>query len=776
MTSPQRRKKRRVVDADEDLGNDEVIFICSLPALPLHISEQAFLNRQEECSPFFRSTQRPLNPPVLPADCLLVDSVCETVWAFPHADVTEEVVREPGNLFVGDRRFHFDNSGERRTVCRVCGTHGRAADDFITQHYYMSTAPTVVGLGGNSRFEGILEVLWLSDTDRTGIGGYLGFVECVKSLSGVSTAIASIVDNPKMHPILLLESTKRHTRAPQAVHKKWKEVLSRTNSIRVLIKSGTYPLGRQLLEAAAASVTEVIVDTTADRRSCGDIVSRAVTVALLEAAAPNVTGTTVDSAADRTIQCISIAERSTLSFPRLVKAVLTREWLGVMQRQIDRKQVYEMPALTHLSVEWPAHGGLTMLKGLTGGLRSLHLLNQVSADGQPVYTPLETVVHSLLGTPSQATIKSLTGAITLNMYPEAPDLSGLECLEVAIGAILTHANSVQKLHEFRDTWLAKGAKELYHTLAMDSGRLRLVRRATSERPAPVQIQLPLIGKPEQLAGTRETLHFSAASAIRVFLSPYFLNAHATGASELYGLSFKQAADLYVTFPEGMTEHDPRHPLPVWITESAHFGTVKTLLIDHRGGPMGVSLYGGGVDKVISRLPKLARVGFMRRPITTTNWPRPVVPLVWAGLKHCAVEGGPLDVFVVVPLSGCRGMSFVPDFQWQTVEEESHELEAVVKARVRSVRVCLHVCREQPDQLMTPAFQLLFLRFFPFSRNAWSLLTRFPSVERVVLTMAGGIKCSRDDLVGRVEGLGFRGHVSVEGDRSVVFRRERPVSE
>mmetsp|Transcript_19791 Transcript_19791/g.56826 ORF Transcript_19791/g.56826 Transcript_19791/m.56826 type:complete len:459 (-) Transcript_19791:539-1915(-) len=197
--------------------------------------------------------------------------------------------------------------------------------------------------------EGIPEVLWLSDGYRTGIGGYLGFVACVKSLSGVSTAIASIVGNPKMHPILLLDNTTRLARRPPPIHKKWKEVLSRASSIRVLIEADP----------------------------------RVISVALLEAAAPAVTEITVDTAAERTTHRIEIAGRNPVSIPRLVRAVLTREWVKVMQRRRQHcgKQLYEMPALTHLSVEWPYQGGLTMLKGVTGGLRSLHLLDKVGAGG-----------------------------------------------------------------------------------------------------------------------------------------------------------------------------------------------------------------------------------------------------------------------------------------------------------------------------------------------------------------------------------------------------------
>ncbi|CEM37033.1 unnamed protein product, partial [Vitrella brassicaformis CCMP3155] len=226
--------------------------------------------------------------------------------------------------------------------------------------------------------EGIPEVLWFSDSDRTGIGGYLGFVECVKSLSGVSTAIASIVGNPKMHPILLLDNTTRLARRPPPIHKKWKEVLSRASSIRVLIEADP----------------------------------RVISVALLEAAAPAVTEITVDTAAERTTHRIEIAGRNPVSIPRLVRAVLTREWVKVMQRRRQHcgKQLYEMPALTHLSVEWPYQGGLTMLKGVTGGLRSLHLLDKVIADGHPpVYTPLHLVAESLERTPSNSTITSLTG-------------------------------------------------------------------------------------------------------------------------------------------------------------------------------------------------------------------------------------------------------------------------------------------------------------------------------------------------------------------------------
>ncbi|CEM02617.1 unnamed protein product [Vitrella brassicaformis CCMP3155] len=312
-----------------------------------------------------------------------------------------------------------------------------------------------------------------------------------------------------------------------------------------------------------------------------------------------------------------------------------------------------MPALAHLSVEWPAHGGLTMLKGVTGGLRSLHLLNQVSADGHPVYTPLTEIVQSLSGTPSHSSIKSLTGAISLAKYVKALSLSGLECVEVVIPGTLCKANHIQALHNFRSTWLAKGAKELYHTLAVDNGRPRLVRRATRECPAPSNIHLPLIGRPEDLAGARETLQFLTTSAKYVSLSPYLLDKHATGANELYGLSFKQAADLFVRFPEGMTRRDARHPLPEWVTESvpSMFPAATALQVDNESGPAGVSLYGGGLDKVIRQLPRLSHVIHTVRVTFTSR--NVLVPLVWAGLKHCAVEGGPLDVFVSMNMTGRR---------------------------------------------------------------------------------------------------------------------------
>ncbi|CEM37035.1 unnamed protein product [Vitrella brassicaformis CCMP3155] len=327
-----------------------------------------------------------------------------------------------------------------------------------------------------------------------------------------------------------------------------------------------------------------------------------------------------------------------------------------------------------------------MLKGVTGGLRSLHLLDKVIADGHPpVYTPLHLVAESLERTPSNSTITSLTGAICF-VGPEAPPASGLECLE-CLEAVwgttrFADASQVKALHKFRSAWLAKGAKELYHAGQTDNGDVRLVRRATRECPAPFDIHLPLIGKAEELAGIRSTLQFFVSSATLVNLHPYLLDQHATGARELYGLSFKNADKLHVWIPEGMTDFHVRQPLPIWITESAQFGAVKTLYLDHRRGPEGVSLYGGGVDKVMGRLPKLAKVGFMRRPITSTNGPPAVVPLMWAGLKHCAVEGGPLDVLVEVNLCARPAQSgfVVPIFHWQTVEEESDELDAVLKAR------------------------------------------------------------------------------------------------
>ncbi|CEM17787.1 unnamed protein product [Vitrella brassicaformis CCMP3155] len=612
---------------------------------------------------------------------MVVDAVFEAVWAFPHTDVTEEVVTEPGSLFVGDRRFRFDNGGERHTLCRVCGTHGRAEDNFITQHYHTSTrcwqrvmeklmtpycmaqhtapgppgqhpqslpapvpliadshpptgsikptgtlpgpqlphlqppfAKQLRGLDHLSRvlrchlemvdeqrrqalnllatpnkpqaveqnlrvwerivdnqakhtiraisqavpaliapsaeklrliqallgtqlrtqdgtqaidcaddavlcvqhepcLEGIPEVLWLSDGYRTGIGGYLGFVACVKSLSGVSTAIASTVSNPKMHPILLLDSTKRFIRCPQPIHRKWKDVLSRTSSVCVSINAGPHIVSVGLLEAAAGNVTEITVDPKADRTS--------------------------------QFRFGKSSLAASVRFPRLAKAVLTREWVEVvMQRQSGARQVYEMPALTNLSVEWPAPGGLKMLKR-AGGLQSLHLLDQVSADRHE-YTSLTAIVQSLLGTPSHSTIKSLTGAVHLSFDSKSSPLTGLECLEgVSCTTTLDKAFDVEDLHKFRSTWLAKGAKELYHAGQVDNGDLRLVRRATRECPAPRHVHLPLIGKPEQLAGARPTLQLLTTSATHVTLSPYLLDEHATGASELYGLSFKQAADLYV---------------------------------------------------------------------------------------------------------------------------------------------------------------------------------------------------------------------------------------
>mmetsp|Transcript_28983 Transcript_28983/g.83745 ORF Transcript_28983/g.83745 Transcript_28983/m.83745 type:complete len:181 (+) Transcript_28983:3-545(+) len=155
--------------------------------------------------------------------------------------------------------------------------------------------------------------------------------------------------------------------------------------------------------------------------------------------------------------------------------------------------------------------------------------------------------------------------------------------------------------------------------------------------------------------------------------------------------------------------------------------------------------------------------------------------MWAGLKHCAVEGGPLDVLVEVNLCARPAQSgfVVPIFHWQTVEEESDELEAVLKARVRKAMVNLNVRHEggAGNQPPPPALPSLSACLSSFAFNAWWVLTRFPTVEKVGLGMGEGVSCDRGMLMACAQGLGFPGSAmakSVSGNSTIVFERgERP---
>jgi len=229
----------------------------------------------------------------------------------------------------------------------------------------------------------------------------------------------------------------------------------------------------------------------------------------------------------------------------------------------------------------------------------------------------------------------------------------------------------------------------------------------------------------------------------------------------------------------MTRRDARHPLPEWVTESvpSMFPAATALQVDNESGPAGVSLYGGGLDKVIRQLPRLSHVIHTVRVTFTSR--NVLVPLVWAGLKHCALESGPLRVVVEVLASArpSRVGFFLPVFHWQTVEEESHELEAVLKARVRKVTVVLNVRHERGagNQQQPPAFPSHFSCVSSFSPTAWSLLTRFHRVKKVCLRVGEGVSCDRDMLLACLRGLGFAGYSivrDVSDDNTMVFQRGR----
>mmetsp|Transcript_28982 Transcript_28982/g.83743 ORF Transcript_28982/g.83743 Transcript_28982/m.83743 type:complete len:181 (+) Transcript_28982:3-545(+) len=155
--------------------------------------------------------------------------------------------------------------------------------------------------------------------------------------------------------------------------------------------------------------------------------------------------------------------------------------------------------------------------------------------------------------------------------------------------------------------------------------------------------------------------------------------------------------------------------------------------------------------------------------------------MWAGLKHCAVEGGPLDVLVEVNLCARPAQSgfVVPIFHWQTVEEESDELDAVLKARVGKVTVVLHVRhgRGAANQPPPPALPSLSVCVSSFAFNAWWVLKRFPTVEKFCLRVGEGASCDSDILMEFLRGLGFPGSAmakSVSGNSTIVFERgERP---
>ncbi|CEM29613.1 unnamed protein product [Vitrella brassicaformis CCMP3155] len=418
--------------------------------------------------------------------------------------------------------------------------------------------------------DSIAEALWLSDGDRIGVGGYIGFVDVVRSLSAVSCAFRSMAKNPAMHPIVEFET------APSiAVAQRWISSLSRTTTMKI---HGPPAMPKLiLLEATTTSLQSMTLTSPllTDRQE------RQAETALNQLPQPD----------------------EPIIFEHLHAVKVDSTW-----QRIPHFRRYRFPLLRELTCR--SENALQQwVPAAMGGLHSIHMLFDRGRGGHTFPKSLERIGNVMRHTPTAGTLRSLTGHVIFHgeQHFWAILQSRLTTIEMEMPhdndrTPIAHTSFIQRLHGFRSQCLEPDAVEVYHAE---------VRRVDNGRPdefrcEELAVGLPLVGSPVQLAGTHSTVQKLANMAAKVSLSPFKMPNDVTMAYELNTAVFSCAETLTVKVLP--TSYFPYTHLPNQLVSRipAMLPAVRTFDID-QGTMNSDRTYEGGLHSFVKELPSLDRL-------------------------------------------------------------------------------------------------------------------------------------------------------------------------
>ncbi|CEM03550.1 unnamed protein product [Vitrella brassicaformis CCMP3155] len=428
--------------------------------------------------------------------------------------------------------------------------------------------------------EGLLEGLWMSDDQRVGIGGYLGFISTMECLSSVSQHFKSLTQQPAMHPILELN------RCPKPdIANTWLETGRLAACQSFAVDHRPMPSLVRLLEATAATVRDI---QTSSRSRHGR----------------------------QWREPIQMPPRGQqLVFPQLHKASVHQSW-----SQIAQDRDYQLPALTELgaseltSVWFPATGPRSWVSRASAGIHSLVL----TTNHHQTYG---NVPHFLSNTPSWNTLVSLKGAHGIPDDDFIDQMGGggartarLQTIEMNLGyPIINSVMNISSVHRFRTSCLAPNATETYPD---------------------IHLRLPFHGSAADLAAGLPTAQTLCTQAETVDL---FSQATA-GQEDHPDLTTLKCAKIkkLTMLPSG-----GGHPLPPYVlaNPASLFPAVESVEVEERDfGGMG--FYDGGLGAVLGDLPSLERVTFSSDVWAT---PHTELCLIPPSVGFFATEGRPLTV-------------------------------------------------------------------------------------------------------------------------------------
>ncbi|CEM34090.1 unnamed protein product [Vitrella brassicaformis CCMP3155] len=462
------------------------------------------------------------------------------------------------------------------------------------------------------------EFLWMSDDERIGIGGFLGFIFCIESLSSVSAHFHSLTtQQPAMHPTVELNRNPKPDTAA-----KWTELLSSCMYLHINNLKVTPSLVR-LLEAMAATLREVRLHGAAPKGQDG----------CLRRDWDDEFGGGLYR------EPIKMQPRGEpLVFPHLRKAFVLGSW-----GQIAQDRDYQLPALTELGVVELVHYSFAAsaaprvwVERASAGLRS------VVVERHATKRYLNDVGDLVKGTISASTLTNVSGVDYGGEDRFRDHVVALRNVQMTLPRpaaglvvddrpVVAEVDIVRGLHQFRTTCLAPNATETY--VGDQRRRFPTRRWQMLLPPAPVELRLPLSGAAADLAPCLPTLEVLAAQAKTVILT-----THASAAEESHAgvgafvcgnlkeLTIQRAPDTFT------------HPLPPYVvaTPAVAFPAVEAVVVQEQGA----GFYDGGVGSILPKLPSLERVTFSR---TVAAIPHTKLCLIPTCVGVLATDGRPLTV-------------------------------------------------------------------------------------------------------------------------------------
>ncbi|CEM14997.1 unnamed protein product [Vitrella brassicaformis CCMP3155] len=471
---------------------------------------------------------------------------------------------------------------------------------------------------------------------QTGLGGYLGFVSCMASLSCVSMHFSALTSNSAMHPIVELSIP-----PPDDSIDLLQVRLSACRELRVrhrpcaamvrLLEALSPTIVTLTLQGSAPSQQEINrTDAKRGRHQRGKMAQRKLVKAMRKGKAAKVE---------------LPSNTAPVVFPRLRTATIYNAWGRIAD---DRN--YKLPALKDLiAASLGQLGPLSFIRRASAGLSSLHITHDkdVVAHAEENVT-LHDVSNALRCTPAAETLVSLTGRVHLEvrrhqpplLHPQPPPLSStihgfvnvmsasrLQNIQLGVGpGEIQSATDIQSIHCIRTSCLAPNATEDYYRVPTHSERRQGIRGPLPEKP---HIRLPITGTAAELGGAVPTFQLFCAQTGEATLEAHARQGAVREAPGLDDLVCGKAKKLTIR-PSGAS-----HPLPPYVigNPASLFPAVES--VEVRQGTQGMAFYDGGVGAVLGDLPSLESVTFKR------------------DIRSVAVEGGAGEGIANGPLTICR---------------------------------------------------------------------------------------------------------------------------